>query len=96
MTPFHGRWSAFFSAPSTPSSTRPRYAEQSPEERAPDLEQERLTMSVPELRSRALDQLTATIYMLTEEIARRVGRGPANFAALLDAGLEQLETGLPV
>jgi len=46
----------------------------------------RLTMSVPEIRARALDELVRTTEMITAAIAARTGRSPDDFAARNLAG----------
>ena len=87
----------------------------------------RLTMAVPEVRARALDELTRTIEQMGRALAVRAGREPDDFAgrvvagaligvimsvtipwatsgdmdmremfARIDAGLAQLEHGLPL
>jgi AcrR family transcriptional regulator len=84
----------------------------------------RLTMSVPELRARALEEWMRSVGMITDLIAKRLGRDPGDLAvrtlagaitgvgisimitllddpaadiiALMDAGLELLEAGLPL
>lgn len=91
-----------------------------------ELERERqaLIQSVPELRAAMLDGLRATIQLIAEAMAERVGRRPDEFAvrtlagavlgvvlassfaaaedpgadvfARIDAGLAQLEAGLPL
>jgi AcrR family transcriptional regulator len=91
-----------------------------------ELERERLALiqSVPELRAAMLDGLRATIQLIAEAMAERVGRRPDEFAvrtlagavlgvvlassfaaaedpgadvfARIDAGLAQLEAGLPL
>jgi AcrR family transcriptional regulator len=45
-----------------------------------------LTMSVPEVRARALDEFVRTIEQMTAAIARRIGRSPDDFAARNMAG----------
>ena len=45
-----------------------------------------LTMSVPEIRARAVDELTRTIEVMGEAIASRAGREPGDFAARNVAG----------
>jgi AcrR family transcriptional regulator len=53
-----------------------------------DLERERGTLifAVPELRARFMDQFAATIGMLAEALATRIGRDPADFAVRNFAG----------
>jgi AcrR family transcriptional regulator len=46
----------------------------------------RLTMSVPELRARALDEYLRSVGMVTELLAKRVGRDPGDFAVRTLAG----------
>jgi hypothetical protein len=45
-----------------------------------------LTMAVPELRARAIDEFTRTIEVISAAIAARVGRDPDDFAARNMAG----------
>jgi hypothetical protein len=45
-----------------------------------------LTMSVPEIRARAVDELTRTIEVMGEAIASRAGREPGDAAARNVAG----------
>ena len=45
-----------------------------------------LTLTVPELRARAMDEFTRTIEVIAEAAARRSGRGPNDFAARILAG----------
>jgi AcrR family transcriptional regulator len=53
-----------------------------------DLERERgrLIFAVPELRARFMDQFAATIAMLAEALATRIGREPEDFAVRNFAG----------
>ncbi len=55
-----------------------------------DMEQFRettqLTMAVPELRARAIDEFTRTIEVISAAIAARAGRDPDDFAARNMAG----------
>jgi hypothetical protein len=46
----------------------------------------RLAMSVPELRARALDEYLRSVGMVTELLAKRVGRDPGDFAVRTLAG----------
>ncbi|MGO9081739.1 MAG: TetR family transcriptional regulator [Streptosporangiaceae bacterium] len=46
----------------------------------------RLTLSVPEIRARALDEFTRTIEVIADMIARRSGRDPADIAVRAGAG----------
>ncbi|MBE1492507.1 acyl-CoA-like ligand-binding transcription factor [Plantactinospora soyae] len=52
----------------------------SPEQRAEEWDRHRLTQSVPELRNRNLDALIQAMGLLTEAVARRVGRQPDDLA----------------
>jgi AcrR family transcriptional regulator len=45
-----------------------------------------LTMSVPEIRARALDEFARTIGVVSEALARRVGRNPDDLAVRTAAG----------
>ena len=45
-----------------------------------------LTMSVPEIRERAVDELTRTIDVVAAALAKRAGRDPDDFAARNVAG----------
>jgi AcrR family transcriptional regulator len=45
-----------------------------------------LTMSVPEIRARAVDEFTRTIDVMAAALAKRAGRDPADFAARNVAG----------
>jgi AcrR family transcriptional regulator len=45
-----------------------------------------LTLSVPEVRARAIDEFTRTIDVIAEAIARRAGRSPEDFAVRNMAG----------
>jgi AcrR family transcriptional regulator len=46
----------------------------------------KLTLSVPEVRARAIDEFTRTIDVIAEAVARRVGRKPDDFAVRNLAG----------
>jgi AcrR family transcriptional regulator len=48
-------------------------------ERARVLERTKLSLSVPALRARTLENMAATINMLAEPVARRLGRDPSDF-----------------
>ena len=45
-----------------------------------------LSLTIPEVRAAALDELTRTIDFIAEAVARRVGRDPSDFAARNFAG----------
>ena len=63
-------------------------------------EQTRLTMSVPELRARALDDYLRSVRLAAELIAKRLGRDPRDIAirtmagAVVGVGLSVLMTGM--
>src|SRR5215469_11330125 len=61
-------------------------AQLSAEDAAQFAETTRLTLSVPEIRARALDELVRTTEMITAAIAARTGRSPDDFAARNLAG----------
>jgi len=56
------------------------YAGLTPEELAGQIERQNLIRTVPELRGRMLDDLVGAIDVLSEMVARRVGRSPADIA----------------
>jgi AcrR family transcriptional regulator len=56
------------------------YATLTEEEQARLEETSALTMAIPELRARAVDELSRTIDVLAEAAARRTGRDPGDFA----------------
>ncbi len=62
------------------------YAGLTAEEMALEREREKLIRSVPELRARMLDDLTATIDMVAEVGAKRMGRAADDFAVRVFAG----------
>jgi len=62
------------------------YAEMTDEELERLQETTRLTLSVPEIRARALDEFTRTIEVIADVIARRSGRDPADIAVRAVAG----------
>jgi AcrR family transcriptional regulator len=62
------------------------FAALSPDEVARLRETTALTLSVPEVRARALDEFTRTIDVIAEAIARRTGRAPDDFAVRNMAG----------
>jgi len=45
-----------------------------------------LSLTIPEVRARAMDELTRTIDFIAEAVARRAGRDPSDFAARNFAG----------
>lgn len=57
-----------------------------PEERDRFRETTELTLTIPEVRARALDELTRAIQVMAESIARRAGLPPDDFAARNLAG----------
>lgn len=57
-----------------------------PEERERFRETTELTMTIPEVRARALDELTRAIGVMAEAVARRAGLPPDDFAARNLAG----------
>jgi AcrR family transcriptional regulator len=61
-------------------------AQLSAEDAAQFAETTRLTLSVPEIRARALDELVRTTEVITAAIAARTGRSPDDFAARNLAG----------
>jgi AcrR family transcriptional regulator len=65
---------------------RTAFAQMGADELAKILERSRLTMSVPALRARAIENLTATIGVLAEPMARRAGLEPGDYAVRTFAG----------
>ncbi len=61
-------------------------AQMSTEDMARFAETTQLTLSVPEIRARALDELVRTTDVITAAIATRIGRGPDDFASRNLAG----------
>ena len=61
-------------------------AQMSAEDLARFAETTRLTLSVPEIRARAVDELTRTTDVITTAIAARIGRGADDFASRNMAG----------
>jgi AcrR family transcriptional regulator len=61
-------------------------AQMSAEDLARFAETTRLTLSVPEIRARAVDELTRTTDVITAAIAARIGRGADDFASRNLAG----------
>jgi AcrR family transcriptional regulator len=61
-------------------------AQMSADDVAQFAETTRLTLSVPEIRARALDELVRTTEVITAAIAARTGRNPDDFAARNLAG----------
>jgi AcrR family transcriptional regulator len=55
-------------------------------EQAKVLERTKLTLSVPALRARSLENFAGTIALLAEPIARRLGRAPSDLGARTLAG----------
>ncbi len=62
------------------------YAAMTPAELDRLAETTQLTMAVPEIRARALDEFTRTIEAIAEMVARRSGREPADIAVRALAG----------
>jgi AcrR family transcriptional regulator len=62
------------------------YAAMSAEDLGRMAETTRLTMAVPEIRARALDELTRTFDVMGRALAVRAGRPPDDFAARILAG----------
>ena len=65
---------------------RTGFGEISPEEQARVLERTKLSLAVPALRARSLENLAGTIALLAEPIARRLGRDPSDLGARTLAG----------
>jgi AcrR family transcriptional regulator len=65
---------------------RTAFGEIGPEEQARVLERTKLSLSVPALRARSLENLATTINTLAEPIARRLGREPGDLGARTLAG----------
>jgi AcrR family transcriptional regulator len=65
---------------------RTSFAQMGADELAKILERSRLIMSVPALRARAIENLTATIGVLAEPMARRAGLEPGDYAVRTFAG----------
>jgi AcrR family transcriptional regulator len=106
------------------AAMRAVFAGLTPEQVELERERQALILSVPELRAAMLDGLRATIQLIAEAMAERVGRRPEEFAVRtfagailgvvlassfaaaeepdadvftrIDAGLAQLEAGLPL
>jgi AcrR family transcriptional regulator len=62
------------------------FAQMSADEVPKILERGRLMMSIPALRARVIENMTATIDVLAEPLARRAGREPDDFAVRTFAG----------
>lgn len=62
------------------------FAALTPEELAQFRETAALTLSVPEIRARAMDEFARTIEVMAGAVAKRVGREPDDFAARNLAG----------
>jgi AcrR family transcriptional regulator len=62
------------------------FAAMSPEDLDRMAETTRLTMAVPEIRARALDELTRTFEVMGRGLAVRAGRPPDDFTARIMAG----------
>ncbi len=68
------------------AAIRAAFASLSAEEMAQMRETAALTLSVPELRARALDEYAGTVQALGEAIAKRTGRDPEEFVVRNFAG----------
>ena len=68
------------------AAIREAFAEVPPDEIEQWREVTRLTMAVPELRARTLDNFTQSVTMAAELIAKRQGRDPSDFAVRTVAG----------
>ncbi len=68
------------------AATREAFASLGPDELARLRETAELTLTVPELRARAMDELARTIGVIAEALARRSGRDPDDFAVRTLAG----------
>ncbi|HLX49235.1 MAG TPA: TetR family transcriptional regulator [Streptosporangiaceae bacterium] len=68
------------------AAVREALADASPEQLAEFRELNRLTVSVPELRSRALDSFVDSVAMIADVVAKRAGRDPTDFAIRTLAG----------
>ena len=68
------------------SATTALIAQMSPADMARLGDTTELTMSVPEIRARAVDELTRTIEVIAAAVAKRAGRRPDDFAARSVAG----------
>ena len=73
LAAFRAAWAATFAALSADELDRLR-------------ETTALTLSVPELRARAIDEFTRTIDVMAEALAKRTGRKPDDFAVRNIAG----------
>jgi len=68
------------------SASMAAFAALTPEELAQFRETTALTLSVPEIRARAMDEFARTIEVMADAVAKRVGREPGDFAARNLAG----------
>jgi AcrR family transcriptional regulator len=68
------------------AAIREALAGASPEQLAEFRELNRLTVSVPELRSRALDSFIDSVALIADVVAKREGRDPGDFAIRTLAG----------
>jgi AcrR family transcriptional regulator len=68
------------------TAMREAFAEAPADQIAQWRELNRLTMSVPELRARALDEWTRSVAMLADLLAKRLGQDPAELAVRTMAG----------
>ena len=68
------------------AAARDAFASLGPEELARLQETAELTLTVPELRARAMDEFGRTITVIAEAAARRSGREPSDFAVRNVAG----------
>jgi AcrR family transcriptional regulator len=82
------------------TAMREAFAEAPPWQLEQWREQTRLTMSVPELRARALDDYLRSVRLAAELMAKRLGRDPGDIAirtmagAVVGVGLSVLMTGM--
>ncbi|MGC9669079.1 TetR family transcriptional regulator [Planosporangium sp. 12N6] len=72
--------------PALRHAIRAAFAKLGPAETAKVLERGRLSMSVPALRARIVDNLTGTVDVLAGPLARRAGREPDDFGVRALAG----------
>ena len=65
---------------------RSAFAEMGPAEQAKVLERTRLTMAVPALRAKSLENFLSTLAILREGLSARTGRDPEDFTVRVVAG----------
>ncbi len=68
------------------AAARQAFAALGQEELAKMRETAQLTLTIPELRARAMDEFSRTIEVIAEAAARRSGRDPSDFAVRILAG----------